>query len=112
MFRTSFSYIRRELLIKILLTVFVNLMFLQFSFSQKIDSSFSAYNYSLRELQNIKTTTGSLKAENIDEAPSNITIITEQMITERGYQTLVDVCQDIPGFDFKVFNEGSGDYPT
>lgn len=97
---------------KSLFITFVLLMLSQYSFSQNIDSSFSAYNYSLWDLQNIKITTGSLKAENSEVAPSNITIITEQMIADRGYQTLVDVCQDIPGFDFKIFNDAGGDYPT
>jgi outer membrane receptor for ferrienterochelin and colicins len=34
------------------------------------------------------------------------------MIDERGYQTLVDICQDVPGFDFMMYNDGGGEYPT
>jgi outer membrane cobalamin receptor len=64
------------------------------------------------ELSELEVITGSIKAEKKEIAPSNITIITEQMILERGYQTLVDICQDIPGFDFLIYNDGAGNFPT
>ena len=70
------------------------------------------YNYSLKELSELTVTTGSIKEENIKSAPSNVIIITHQMIEERGYNTLIDVCQDIPGFDFLMFNDASGGYST
>ncbi|MCW3808011.1 TonB-dependent receptor plug domain-containing protein [Plebeiibacterium marinum] len=70
------------------------------------------YNYSLKDLSELTITTGSIKEEKRKSAPSNITIITHQMIEERGYKTLVDICQDIPGFDFMMFNDGGGEYPT
>ncbi len=74
-------------------------------------SNFS-YHYSLKELSELTISTGSIKPEKRKSAPSNITIITKQMIEERGYQTLVDICQDIPGFDFMTYNDGGGEYPT
>ena len=75
------------------------------------------YDIPLEELVKIKVDcdeviTASLKLQNIQFAPSNITIVTREMIEQRGYQTLVDICQDIPGFDFLVFNDGGGEYPT
>ncbi|QGY46782.1 TonB-dependent receptor plug domain-containing protein [Maribellus comscasis] len=80
--------------------------------TQNNDNTGYIYNYSLRELANIKILTGSIKAEKTSSAPSNIIIITKQMIEERGYQTLVDICQDVPGFDFMMYNDGSGEYST
>lgn len=69
-------------------------------------------NLSLEELMQINVISASLKKEDIDLAPSNITVITKKMIDERGYQTLVEVCEDIPGFDFLIFEDGGGEYPT
>ena len=83
--------------------------------SQKLnaqDTIRSPYEYSFKELSRISITTGALKNENSLTIPANVTIITKKMIIERGYQTLVDVCQDIAGFDFLVFNDGGGEYPT
>ncbi|TRX70210.1 TonB-dependent siderophore receptor [Carboxylicivirga sp. M1479] len=70
------------------------------------------YQYSLLELSQLKTITGSIKEVKVNKSPSNITVVTAKMIEDRGYQTLVDICQDIPGFDFMLYNEGNGEYPT
>ncbi len=64
------------------------------------------------KIDNIEVITASLKLQNIDFAPSNITVITHEMIENRAYQSLIDICQDIPGFDFMIFNDGGGEYPT
>ncbi len=64
------------------------------------------------EVENIEVITASLKLQNIDFAPSNVTVISHKMIEERGYQTLIDICQDIPGFDFLIYEDGGGEYPT
>ncbi|MCP4135064.1 MAG: TonB-dependent receptor plug domain-containing protein [bacterium] len=56
--------------------------------------------------------TPSLKAETQREAPSNVTVITKEMIKRRGYRTLVEVCEDIPGFDFMMYNDGAGEYTS
>ncbi len=82
-----------------------------YGFSQETVSP-SPYNLSLKELSEIRVTTGSLKSENVKSSPVNVIIITKQMIEERGYQTLIDICQDIPGFDFMTYNDGGGEYPT
>jgi len=79
---------------------------------QTTDSLSFTYNYSLKELSELTVTTGSIQQEQGKSAPSNVTIITAQMIEERGYKTLVDICQDIPGFDFMMYNDGGGEYPT
>ena len=88
------------------------LVFTHYSFGQNQNNQDFTYNYSLKELAELKITTGSIKEENRRSAPSNLTVITPQMIEERGYKTLVDICQDIPGFDFMMYNDGGGEYPT
>lgn len=45
----------------------------------------------------------SKKAENIDEVPASIAVITRDQIRERGYQDLVELLKDLPGFDFSMF---------
>lgn len=67
---------------------------------------------SFDDLLSIKVISSSMKEENSNEAFSNITVITKEMIEERGYQTLVEICEDLPGFDFMLFNDGTGEYPT
>ncbi len=87
--------------------LFITLPF--FSFAQK--DTTDIYSYSLKDLAETYISTGSVEEAPVNIAPSNITIITKQMIDERGYQTLVDICQDIPGFDFMMYNDGGGEYP-
>lgn len=79
-------------------------------FSQK-DTIISPYDYSIKELTNVQIVTGTIKKSEAKIAPSNVTIITKQMIDERAYQTLVDVCQDMSEFDFMMYNDGGGEYP-
>lgn len=88
------------------------IIFISNSTSYSQDTVRSPYEYSFKELSEINVITGTLKKENILTSPSNVIIITKKMIEERNYQTLVDVCQDIPGFDFMTYNDGGGEYPT
>lgn len=102
----TLSLMKRQLAILILFFSVISL------FSQDPDSVKPTQQYTLKELSDIIILTGSIKAEKSEYAPSNITVITRQKIEERAYQTLVDVCQDVPGFDFLSFNDGGGEYPT
>ena len=54
---------------------------------------------SLEELMNIQVVTASGYLQTTSEAPSTITVITAQKITERGYEQLEDALRDIPGID-------------
>lgn len=51
---------------------------------------------SLDDLMNVEVISASLHEQKTTEAPSNIIVITKGMIERRGYQNLVEVCQDIP----------------
>jgi len=65
----------------------------------------------LKQMADVGTTTGSFYALKAAESPSNITVITRDVIERRGYQNLVEICQDIPGFDFSTYEDGGGEYP-
>ena len=67
--------------------------------------------YTLEEYLNQKVVTPSLYEQHTTEAPSNVIIITKEIIERRGYQNLVEICRDIPGFDFATFDDGGGEYP-
>ncbi|NOY51001.1 MAG: TonB-dependent receptor [Chlorobi bacterium] len=82
-----------------------------FLYAQKIDTTKSVYSLSLEELSRVEISTGMAKSTSYNDAPANVQVITQQMIVERGYQTLTDICQDIPGFDFMMYNDGGGEYP-
>ena len=70
------------------------------------------YLYSIKDLQKVSIHTGNIQKTTFYQSNANITVVSQKMIFERGYRTLVDVCQDIPGFDFLMFNDGGGEYPT
>lgn len=42
-------------------------------------------------------------AENINETPATIVVVTRQQIKERGYLDLVELLKDVPGFDMSMF---------
>ncbi|MBN1302256.1 MAG: TonB-dependent receptor [Melioribacteraceae bacterium] len=66
---------------------------------------------SIRDLMNVKVVTASRKEQNIPEAPANITVITSEMIERRGYKSLTEMFEDLPGFDFTI-KQPSGEYPS
>ncbi len=66
---------------------------------------------SLAELSKVKVVSSTLREIDIIDAPSNVFVITKEMIDRRGYRNLVDVLQDLPGFDFGMYHE-SGESTT
>lgn len=67
---------------------------------------------SLSELLELDVITPSRTKQRLIDSPANITVITQLQITQRGYNNLVEVLQDIPGFDFSTYEDGGGEYPT
>ncbi len=51
----------------------------------------------------LRVTSVSKKSENIEEVPATIVVITRDQIRKRGYQDLVELLKDIPGFDLSLF---------
>jgi len=70
------------------------------------------YPFVLAAQQAKQIVSASLKKEHISDASSNVTVVTREMIENRGYQNLVEVCEDLPGFDFLIYEDGGGEYPT
>ncbi len=70
------------------------------------------FGLSLEELMGAKVITASRHEQDISEAPANITVITPEMIERRGYQNLVEILEDLPGFDFATYEDGGGEYPV
>jgi len=64
----------------------------------------SLVQLSLEELMNIKVVTASGYLQSTAEAPSTITVITDQQIQERGYEQLEDALRDVPGIDMIHIN--------
>ncbi|HNF23564.1 MAG TPA: TonB-dependent receptor [Leptospiraceae bacterium] len=65
----------------------------------------------LSQLGEDEVVTASRKSQKISEAPSKVIVFTRDTIHERGYRTITELLQDVPGFDFNSFND-SGEYPT
>ena len=55
-------------------------------------------NASLEELMNIKVYTASKHVQDVREAPSSVTIITQDEIQKFGYRTLADLLRSVRGF--------------
>ncbi|MCP4218340.1 MAG: TonB-dependent receptor, partial [bacterium] len=67
---------------------------------------------SLEELLSTPVTTASLRAQSLTDAPSNIAVVTREMIERRGYRSLVEVLEDQAGFDFLNYEDGGGENAT
>lgn len=64
----------------------------------------------IKMVNNLKLTGGtqvvtsvSKKAESIYEAPATIVVVTREEIKKRGYNDLVELLKDVPGFDLTMF---------
>lgn len=63
------------------------------------DAQDEIYSMSLEDLLNVKVTTASGVEESLVNAPAAMVIVTANDFRRRGYQSLVDVLADLPGFD-------------
>lgn len=66
----------------------------------------------LTQLLQLEVITPSRVEQKLIDAPANITVITQSMLRQRGYKNLVEILQDLPGFDFATFEDGGGEYPN
>lgn len=69
------------------------------------DSSDIFLELSLEDLMQVNVTTASKMSQNANKVPATMIVVTEEQITTRGYQTLLDVLRDLP--DFKVDENSS-----
>ena len=67
---------------------------------------------SLKDLLNVQVQTASRKKRSLLDAPANIKIVTAEQIKQRGYQNLIDILRDVPGFDFSNHYDGAGEYTS
>jgi len=68
------------------------------SFAQQ-DDTLSIYDMTLEELRQIKVYSASRNTvQQGSETPVNIRVVTSQQIKERGYTSLIDILEDMPGF--------------
>ena len=65
----------------------------------------------LARLMDMTVTTPARKGQTVSEAPASVTVITREMIQRRGYLSLGDALDDVPGFDFTT-GQPAGEYPT
>jgi len=66
---------------------------------------------SLDQLANIKVITSSKREQSIAESYANVTVITKEMMERRGYRNIIEILEDLPGFDFATYEDGGGEYP-
>lgn len=63
------------------------------------------------QLWNAEVISASRKVQKKNEAAGSVVVITAEMIQKRGYMTLEEVLEDIPGIDFTI-RQPAGEYPT
>mgnify|MGYP005836495477 CR=1 FL=1 len=68
------------------------------SFAGSPASLESLMELSLEELARVQTSTLSRAEESVDEAPGSVYVFTSEVIQKRGYQSLKDILQVVPGF--------------
>lgn len=66
---------------------------------------------SLKDLMSVEVVTASRKSEKYSEASANVIVITDETIKRRGYMTLTEVFEDLPGFDFTI-KQPAGEYSS
>jgi outer membrane cobalamin receptor len=88
------------------------LIFLNISYSQNSDEQELLELMDMLDILNTPVVSASLKKQSQAEAPSNIIVITKKMIEQRAYKNLIEVLQDVPGFDFATYEDGGGEYPS
>jgi len=92
--------------------------FLIFNFFAAISSQSFAqedtdvFELDLTQLASLKVVSASRYEQSLYDAPANITVITPKLIERRGYRNLIEVLEDVPGFDFATFEDGGGEYPV
>jgi len=66
---------------------------------------------SLEEMMNVKVISASRTSQELYKASADIIVIHKSEIQNRGYQTLEELLQDLPGYDFTT-HQPAGEYPT
>ncbi len=82
--------------------IFIFLFFIQFFTVSFLSAKYSEERKGKEELllfQEIKVVSASRYEQSLNDAPSSVTIITDQDIKHYGYKTLADVFRDVEGFD-------------
>lgn len=59
------------------------------------------YDMNIGELMEMEVVTATRTSVKLKDTPGAVYVITEKDIRERGYRTLSDALQDVPGFDFQ-----------
>jgi len=69
--------------------------------AQQQDSNGSEefFDMSLEELMNVTIRSASNREENRSEAPATVIVISREDITVRGYHSMIDILNDLPGMD-------------
>lgn len=86
------------MLFKYLFKIFLSLIVLS-NISLFAQNTSDISELSLEELMNLEITTASNSTEKLSEAPATTIVITKEDIYERGYTTLSEFFDDLPGMD-------------
>ena len=98
---------------KISLPLSTLIVFSGLSAAKSADYNIDSLNsMSLKELMNIQVETAGRIEQKRFLAPSNITVVTPTQIKQRGYQNLIDILRDVPGFDFSNHQDSAGEYTS
>ncbi|MGX5200551.1 TonB-dependent receptor plug domain-containing protein [Aliikangiella sp. IMCC44632] len=90
-------------------SIFFTLSFAPLTIADSEDSA-DYFALSLESLANIKVVTSSRREQSVSESYANIQVITKEMISSRGYRNIIEMLEDLPGFDFSMYEDGGGEY--
>lgn len=79
------------------ITIFILFFFSYHAFAQSDKEIEKLFDMTFEELMNIKVITASKQKQKVSEAPAIISIITEEQIRERGYDSVGEALKAVPG---------------
>ena len=93
--------ISKQLFFSILFLILSSLVCTLNTVAQEVDTTINweLFNLSLQELMNVNIITASKRTETISEAPAIISVITSLQIRQRGYRTVAEALESLPGID-------------
>lgn len=83
----------------------------EMALAEKGPSLMDLLDTDLATLMEMSVVTPARKGQVASEAPASLHLVTREMIRRRGYMTLENVLQDLPGFDLAT-GQPAGEFPT
>ncbi|MHC4288653.1 MAG: TonB-dependent receptor plug domain-containing protein [Planctomycetota bacterium] len=97
----------RKFRLSVMLIILLSVCMQTFAEQNDPNKQDDLFEMSLEELMNVEVTTASKYKQSVSEAPSSVTVITDEDIRQLGYRTFLDIIASVPGF-YKTYDRNYG----